>query len=87
MPRVFIPPLLRSHTNGEQVAEVGGNTLAEVLDQLDEQFPGIRAQLCDSEGLRPGLAVDIGGSIASLGLLAKTEPDDEIHFLPYVGGG
>ena len=87
MPRVFIPPPMRSLTAGEEVVEVGGTNLGQVIENLEQRFPGIKARLCQDEEIRPGLAVDITGSVATLGMLQRTPPNAEIHFLPAIGGG
>jgi molybdopterin synthase sulfur carrier subunit len=87
MPRVFIPPTLRSLVDGRETVDVPGSSVREIIDELDAQFPGVRQRLRDDEGLRPGVAVAIGGSVSSLGLLQRVGPQDEVHFLPAIGGG
>ena len=87
MPRVFIPPPLRALTEGEEIVEVGGANLGQVIESLEKRFPGIKERLCQDEGIRPGLSVAVGDSVATLGMLQRTEPDVEIHFLPAIGGG
>lgn len=87
MPRVFIPPPMRSLTDGEKVVEVGGTTLRQVIENLEQRFPGIKQRLCQDEDIRPGISVDVGGSLATLGMLQQTATDAEIHFLPAIGGG
>ena len=86
MPQVFIPPQLRPLTGAPQVA-VEGRTVREVIDALERKHPGIRQRLCDGDELASGLAVAINGSISSLGLLTKVDPQSEVHFLPAIGGG
>ena len=87
MPRVFIPPLLRPLTDGCETIEVAGLTVAEVIDSLDRQYPGVRGRLVDGDRLKPGLSIGIGSKVSSRGLLSKVGPDDEVHFLPAIGGG
>uniref|UniRef100_A0A7C4LL12 MoaD/ThiS family protein n=1 Tax=Schlesneria paludicola TaxID=360056 RepID=A0A7C4LL12_9PLAN len=87
MPRAFIPPLLRDLTGDRTEVTVEGATVRQVIDALEQQFPGIKARLCDQDALRPGLIVAVGSSIATGGLRAKVGPDDEVHFLPALGGG
>jgi molybdopterin synthase sulfur carrier subunit len=87
MPHVFIPPQMRSLTAGEEVVEVSGTNLGQVIKNLEQRFPGIKERLCQDEDLRPGLSVAVAGSVATLGLLQRTAPDGEIHFLPAIGGG
>jgi molybdopterin synthase sulfur carrier subunit len=87
MPSVFIPPAMRSLVDGQEVVEAAGANVLQVIDDLEARHPGIKERLCDGAALRPGLAVVIGGALSSLGLLQRVQPDDEIHFLPVVGGG
>lgn len=87
MPRVFIPPALRPLVGGHEMVAAEGVTVREVIDDLDRRFPGLKDRLCQGGALRPGLAVVIGSTTAPLGLLERVGPDDEIHFLPVIGGG
>ena len=87
MPRVFIPPPLRSLTGDEESVVVAGRNVRQVIENLDRMFPGIKARLLDGDQLKPELCVAVGQSINSLGLLAPVEEDQEVHFLPIVGGG
>jgi molybdopterin converting factor small subunit len=87
MPLVWIPPLLRDLTAGRDTVTVSGSTVRQVIDALERAHPGIRARLCAADGLRPGLAVVVDGSTASLGLLEPVGPASEVHFLPAITGG
>lgn len=87
MPRVFIPPAMQSLTEGKEVVNVDGTTLRQVIEHLDQQFPGTKDRLCQDDDIRPGLSVAVAGSVATLGMLQRTDPDVEIHFLPAIGGG
>ncbi len=87
MPRVFIPPLLRPVADGHDVIDVHGQSVSELIDALDRQFPGLRSRLVDGDRLKPGLAVSIGTKVSARGLSSKVAPDDEVHFLPAIGGG
>lgn len=87
MPRVFIPPLLRPLTDGRESLDVTGQTVAEVIELLDRQFPGVRSRLVDGDRLKPGLCVSIGTKVVARGLSSKIGIEDEVHFLPAIGGG
>ena len=87
MPRVFIPPTIRSLTGNQEVVEAAGQNVREVIASLDEQYPGIRDWLCSDDELRPGLSVVVDGSVSSLKLLQRVSTDAEIHFLPAISGG
>lgn len=47
---VSIPTPLRSYTGGAKQVEASGSTVAEVLADLDQQFPGIRFRVIDEQG-------------------------------------
>lgn len=87
MPRVFIPPLLRPFTEGHELFDVAGQTVAEVIDHLERRFPGVRSRLIDGDRLKPGMSVSIGTKVSARGLSSKVGPEDEVHFLPAIGGG
>src|SRR5689334_22420804 len=87
MPQVFIPPAMRPLVAGQAVVEAAGGTVREVIDDLERRYPGIKDRLSQDGTLRPGLAVAVGGSTSALGLLQRVKPDDEVHFLPMIGGG
>ena len=50
MAQVRIPTPLRALTNNARVVQAAGRTLADVVDDLERQFPGIRARLVDGDG-------------------------------------
>ncbi len=87
MPRVYIPPQLRRLTGDQETVEVTGKNVREVIRNLDEKFPGIKDRLCEGSSLKPDICVAVGSSVSSLGLLAPVKEDQEVHFLPIVGGG
>jgi sulfur-carrier protein len=87
MAEVHIPAALRALTGGESNVSVPGETLREVLDRLDEQFPGLKARLVVGERMAPGLAVFVDGAVPAAGLRTKLSPDAEVYFAPAIAGG
>ena len=87
MPRVFIPPLLRTLTAGQEIVDVDAKNVRQVIEELEAKFPGVRERLCEEGQLKPGLTVAVDGQISGIGLLQKTPPEVEVHFLPAIGGG
>ena len=87
MPVVWIPSLLRSLTGGSEQLSVPGRTVRQVVEELEQRFPGMWSRLCDGDGLRPGIAVAVDTQIARRGLAEPVGDDSEIHFLPAVSGG
>lgn len=86
MAQVHLPIALRDLTGGTAVVAAAGTTVREVVDDLERQFPGIKDRLCRGAVLRPGLMAVVGSKM-SAGLSEPVRPDDEVHFLPALGGG
>ena len=89
MAEVWIPPKLQVLTAGNQQVQVEGSTVRRLINNLEEQHPGIKEYLVDDEedDLIPGLAVIIDGEVSQLGMLDKVGENSEVHFLPAIGGG
>lgn len=87
MPTVFIPASLQKHTSGVRKLEVKAKNVREILEQLDLEFPGIQARLCDGDKLKQGLVAAIDSRISNQGLLERVEPESEVHFVLAVPGG
>jgi sulfur-carrier protein len=87
MAKVWIPALMRDLTGGRAVVEAPGKTLGEVLDALEQSFPGIKARVCDGERLDPALAIAVDGQLARLGLRQSVDEHSEVHFHAALGGG
>lgn len=84
---VRIPSPLRSYTNQVSVVSGKGNTLSEVLDSLDIQFPGIRFRVVDEQNrIRKHMRIFIGQELIRDLQTAVTEAD-EITLLQALSGG
>ncbi len=87
MATVFIPSMLRSLAGGAKKIDCDARTVRQVIDQLEELYPGIKDRLVEDGQLRPNLAVAIDGDVAIMGLLQKVGENSEVHFIPAIGGG
>lgn len=87
MALVWIPSLLRELTEGLESVTASGSTIAQIIVDLERQYPGIRERLCRGDELRPGLAIIVDNQATTLGLRAAVKPESEVHFLPAIGGG
>jgi molybdopterin synthase sulfur carrier subunit len=91
MATVWIPALLRDLTGGIQHASVAGQTLADIIDEMERLYPGIKARLCDDADaggrIRPNIAVVVDGLRAGRGLRQPIGPSSEVHFVPAISGG
>jgi len=87
MPAVWIPALMRDLTGGEEVIRVPGQTVRQVIEGLDERFPGIRNRLCDEDGLRSNIIVVVDGKVGHRRLRQALSENSEVHFLHAISGG
>ncbi len=88
MATVFIPSLLEGLTGGARTVEVSGRNLRQVINALDERFPGMKERLLDEDGaLIPEIMAAIDGETNHLGLLQPVTDATEIQFVPAIGGG
>jgi molybdopterin synthase sulfur carrier subunit len=85
--RVRIPTPLRSYTDQQKVVEGQGATVAEVLDDLDRQFPGIRFRMVDEQDrLRQHVNLWIGQDPVT-DLAAPVTDADEVTIMQALSGG
>lgn len=87
MPIVAIPALMRNLTDGEERITIQGDTLREVIDNLEKRYPGTKEKLCDGDRIRPGIGVYIDGVISKVGMHERVNEDTELYFLPAISGG
>ena len=88
MPTVWIPSLMQKLTGGREQVEVTGETVRQIIDELEAAFPGFRARLVTAEDrVRPDVAVAVDGEISTEGMRKKVGPTSEVHFLPAMAGG
>jgi sulfur-carrier protein len=84
---VWIPPLHRELTGGQERVQVSGETVGELLTQLEARFPGLEARLCQGGKLRPHIAVAVNGEVTHRGLRQRLTEPSEVHFIPALSGG
>ena len=88
MASVWIAATMQHLTGGAAVVQAPGRTVRELIDRLDERYPGMKAALLQDDGrLRPGVAVAINGYVSSLGLFQSLDEGSEVQFVPAIGGG
>ena len=87
---VRIPTILRTYTDGQKAVEGKGDTLADLLGDLDSRHPGLRARLVTEEGgLHRFVNVYVNDEdVRFLGGLETALSDgDSVTVLPAVAGG
>ena len=85
--RVRIPTPLRSYTGGEANVTAAGTTVADVLADLDRQFPGIRFRVVDEQDrLREHMTVWLDRERCR-DLSASLDGLDELVLMQALSGG
>jgi molybdopterin converting factor small subunit len=87
---VRIPTILRSYTGGAKAVTGSGDTLAELLSDLDTKHAGLRGRLITAEGaLHRFVNIYVNDEdVRFLGSLdAKLNDGDTVTILPAVAGG
>lgn len=84
---VWIPSLLRNLTQGKDSVIIPGSSLRQVINNMEDSYPGFKDKVMDGNRLSPTVSVAIDGAIISMGLLEKVQDNSEISFLPAIGGG
>ena len=85
--RVRIPTPLRSYTAQQTTVEAQGTTVAELLADLERQFPGIRFRMVDEQGqLRTHMKVFVNQD-ATRDLTTSVDGTDEVTIMQALSGG
>ncbi len=88
--QVRIPTPLRRLTDNQDVVTVEASTVAEMIERLEEQFPGIKQRLCDEDGqLRQFVNIFVDGEDIRFlnGLETPLKESSEVSIIPAVAGG
>ncbi len=86
---VRIPTILRTYTGGEKAVSGEGGTLADLIDNLESNHPGLKERLIDGTELRRFVNVYVNDEDVRFtgGLETKLDDGDEVVVLPAVAGG
>ena len=86
---VRIPTILRPYTGGERAVEGTGATVAELVEQLEVDHPGIKERLIDNDEVRRFVNIYVNDEdIRFTGGLATPVADgNTVVILPAVAGG
>jgi molybdopterin synthase sulfur carrier subunit len=87
---VKIPSPMRRLTNGESKVTTEAATVAECLEQLGLEFPGLRERICEDDGtVRQFVNIFVRGEdirFAS-GLATALRDGDDVSIVPAASGG
>ncbi len=88
---VRIPTPLRKLTNElDTIVADESETLAQLIDVIEGQYPGLKERICDETGeLRRFVNVYVNGEDVRFlsGLQTPLEPGAEVSIVPAVAGG
>ncbi len=87
---VRIPTPLRSLTQGAAQVSVTGETVKEVIDQLEQDHAGIKERICDEEGkLRRFVNLYLNDEDIRFidDLETKLKDGDGLSIVPAIAGG
>lgn len=88
--RVRIPTPLRKYTAGKDAVAAEGATIADVLDDLEKNCPGLKERICDADGnVRRFVNLYVNGDdIRFLDNTGSPVKDgDEVSIVPAIAGG
>jgi sulfur-carrier protein len=85
--RVIVPTQLRGYTAGRSEVEASGATLADVLADLDRQFPGFRFRVIDEQDrVRRHIILFVGGERRD-DLTCAMHPGADLQIVGALSGG
>ena len=84
---VHVPSPLHSYTGGRASVTATGATLAEILSDLDRQFPGFKFRVVtEQDRIRSTILFYIGNRVTR-SLLDFVGAADEVHIIAALSGG
>lgn len=84
---VHIPSPLLSYTHHQKDVDADGATIAELLLDLNRQFPGIRFRMIDEQDcVRTHMRIFVNGDQIN-SLDTSLNKNDEVHILQALSGG
>ncbi|MBI3099670.1 MAG: MoaD/ThiS family protein [Planctomycetes bacterium] len=84
---VRIPSPLHSYTKGVSEVEAEGRSVAQVLDELDRRYPGLRFRIIDEhDEIRPHIRIFVNADPAP-SIAHRVGARDEIMIVCALSGG
>jgi len=85
--KVYVPTPLRMYTGKQSSVEAQGATLAELFNDLDRQFPGMRFRIVnEQERIREHIKIFVNKEIAD-GLSFQLRSGDTVRISMALSGG
>jgi molybdopterin synthase sulfur carrier subunit len=87
---VRIPTPLRKLTQNQELVDGQGDTIREILDNLEKNYPGLKERVCDEQGSVRRF-VNIFVNDEDIRFLQDTatvvKSGDEVSIVPAIAGG
>jgi sulfur-carrier protein len=89
MASIKIPTPLRAYTGGEAQIRVEGDTVADALRNLVDQYPDLKPHLFNGDEVRTFVNVFLGDEDVRFldGLDTEIESDSQLRIIPSIAGG
>jgi sulfur-carrier protein len=86
---VRIPASFRTLTGGKDEVAAAGDTVGQVIDDMDKKHPGIKDRLLDAKGVRRFVNIYVGEEDVRFleGLKTPLKTGDQMTIMPAIAGG
>lgn len=86
---VIIPTILRPLTNQQKHINIEGNQVAEIIDHMEQQYPGIKEKLVTGGSAHRFINIYVNDNDIRFqdGLATSLRDGDVLTILPAVAGG
>ncbi|OGP12670.1 MAG: molybdopterin synthase sulfur carrier subunit [Deltaproteobacteria bacterium GWA2_54_12] len=88
--KVRIPTPLRKLTNGSDEVTAAGKNVAEIIEDLEKAYPGLKERICEGDGkLRRFVNIYLNDEDIRFKNNLETElkENDELSIIPAIAGG
>ena len=88
--KVRIPTPLRKLTNGSDEVTADGKNIAEIIEDLEKNYPGLKERICEGDGkLRRFVNIYLNDEDIRYKNNLETElkETDELSIIPAIAGG
>jgi len=90
MPSVRIPTPLRRLTGEKDEVDIDASNVGDLIEELENQFPGIKERLCDENGeVRRFINLYVNNEDIRFldGVSTGLNKDDIVSIIPAIAGG
>ena len=87
---VRIPTPLRKLTQNQEIVQIEGATIRDLINNLEQSYPGLKERICDDQNnIRRFVNVFVNDEDIRFLQDAQTvvKPGDEVSIVPAIAGG